>query len=259
VNVSTRLSSTWRIAITATGFALLPALAQATPSTTFWAPSVATCQAKGVPHVTYDTYFGATSGEGYPIDTGITIGVLPGDKVQAEVGYDLLLPGSDPTLFFLNAKVCLTENTLFKGGPAVSFGFYNIGFDKDKTDYNPYHLMFQKTLPWGGYIAAGFYHGLSTPLFTNSDGDVAKNGALIGGAAPDIKVGIKGLDKIVIIGDVQTGKNVLGAGGFGATFYFNDKVSVITGPVFFFDKALQPGGASTMWTVQLDVDIPLGK
>jgi len=53
---------------------LLPAVALATPSTTYWAPSVATCQAKYVPHVTYDTYYGKGTpppGSGaptYPID-----------------------------------------------------------------------------------------------------------------------------------------------------------------------------------------------
>jgi hypothetical protein len=29
--------------------------------------------------------------------------------------------------------------------------------------------------------------------------------------------------------------------------------------VFFFDKALQPGGKKMLWTAQVDVDIPLGK
>jgi len=75
-----------------TGIALVPALAVATPSTTYWAPSVATCQAKYVPHITYDTYYGKGTpppGAGaatYPIDTGLTMGVLPWDKLQAEVG-----------------------------------------------------------------------------------------------------------------------------------------------------------------------------
>ena len=79
-------------------FGLVPVAAYATPSTTYWAPSTASCQARGVPHVTYDTYFwngpeaGAQGATGYPIDTGLTAGVLPFEKVQGEVGFDLLLP-----------------------------------------------------------------------------------------------------------------------------------------------------------------------
>jgi hypothetical protein len=69
VNVSTRLSSTWRIAIVATGFALLPAFAQATPSTTFWRLDRHASQRL---RITYDTYFAEAGG--LPIDTGITIG-----------------------------------------------------------------------------------------------------------------------------------------------------------------------------------------
>src|SRR6478672_2059196 len=98
----------------------------ATPSSTFWAPSVGTCQAAGVPHITYDTYYGKGTpppGAGttaYPIDTGVTIGVLPYNKVQAEVGYDLLLPSTDPVFFFLNAKLCTPESSLFKESPAIS-------------------------------------------------------------------------------------------------------------------------------------------
>ena len=56
------------------GLMLVPALASATPSTTYWAPSVATCQPKAVPHVTYDTYYGKKGS--FPIDTGLTIGAL---------------------------------------------------------------------------------------------------------------------------------------------------------------------------------------
>jgi len=36
-------------------------------------------------------------------------------------------------------------------------------------------------------------------------------------------------------------------------------VSLIVGPVFYFDSTLQPGGASHLWTTQLDIDIPLGR
>jgi hypothetical protein len=242
--------------------ALVPAFALATPSTTYWAPSVATCQAKNVPHVTYDTYFAKEAA--YPIDTGLTMGILPGDKVQAEVGYDLLMATHDPVGFYLNGKVCLPENSLGKGAPGIGVGVYNIGFHGSGSslpanNYNTLYAMAQKTLPTGGYISGGFYYGLGTEaLYASSEGEIHRAGAIVGFASPDIKVGLKGLSKILIIGDVMTGKNVLGAGGAGINFYFNDYIAAIVGPVFFFDKELQ-FGQRTLWTMQIDIDIPLGK
>lgn len=247
---------TTTLVLGAMGLMLTPARATATPSTTFWAPSVATCQAKGVPHVTYDTYYGKSGG--YPIDTGLTIGLLPGDKVQAEAGYDLLLPGENPTQFYLNGKICFTENSMGQGVPGIGVGIANIGFS-DGTKYNLFYAVAQKTLPFGGYIAAGVYHGLSDTLFYSSEGDKTQNGFLAGWASPDIKVGAKGLEKLVLSADVQTGKNGFGAAGGGLTFYFNSYIGLIVGPVFYFDKDLQPGGQRMMWTTQVDIDIPLGK
>src|SRR5215510_13586313 len=97
------LKASRRHAATALVLSLVCArMAFATPSSTYWAPSVATCQAKYVPHVSYDTYYGkstpppASGAATYPIDTGLTMGVLPWDNVQAEVGYDVLLPSSNP-------------------------------------------------------------------------------------------------------------------------------------------------------------------
>ena len=52
---------------------------------------------------------------------------------------------------------------------------------------------------------------------------------------------------------------MFGAGGVGVELYFNDYIDLIAGPVFFIDKALQPGGKRTLWTTQLDVDIALGR
>ena len=254
-----------RFALTVAGTALVPTIAFATPSTTYWAPSTASCQAKYVPHITYDTYYGkgtpppGAGAPAYPIDTGLTMGILPWDKFQAEVGYDVLLPSSNPVFFFLNGKVCTPESSLFKGSPGISFGIWNLGFEKNVTDYNPVHLMFQKAIPGGGYVAAGIYHGFSDVLFTNSDGKVVKTGAMVGVFSPDIPVGWMGLQKLNFTADIQTGKNVLGAGGFGLYLYFNQYVDLLIGPVFFLDSKLQPGGAKHLWTTQLDIDIPLGK
>jgi hypothetical protein len=251
-------------ALTLAASTLVPGVAMATPTTTYWAPSTASCQGHGLPHVTYDTYFGkgpAAGSQGapnYPIDTGLTVGVLPYDKIQAEIGFDLLLPSQDP--FYLNFKACTPESSLFNGSPGISVGFYNMGFKEGVTDYNVLHVMFQKAIPKvGGYVAAGFYHGFSDTLFVGSDGELRKTGAMIGFLSPDLVIGRKGLRKINVAADVQTGKNVLGAWGFGANIYFADNVSLLVGPVFFLDSDLQPGGRKHLWTAQLDVDIPFGK
>jgi hypothetical protein len=92
---------------------------------------------------------------------------------------------------------------------------------------------------------------------TNSDGDIVKTGAMIAAGSPDIQIGRLGLRKVNFVADVQTGKNVLGAWGFGSNVYFADNVSLLVGPVFFLDSDLQSGGSKYMWTAQLDIDIPL--
>jgi hypothetical protein len=254
------------IALGLAAIAMIPAMASATPSTTLWAPSVATCQAKYVPHITYDTYYGKENG--YPIDTGLTMGILPGDKVQAEVGYDALLPG-DPTQVFINAKICFPENSWGKGVPGFGVGLYNVGFHRVKNDIpvagdNNFHTLYaigQKSLKPGGYISAGVYYGLGPDSLYVSPDDNKKHkvGAIFGWSSPDINVGLTGLKKIDVIADVETGKNAFGAGAFGLDIYFTDNIGLIVGPVFYFDKASQPGSSGHFWTTQLDVDIPLGK
>jgi hypothetical protein len=242
---------------------LLPAVALATPSTTYWAPSTASCQGWAVPHITFDTYFdkgpaaGSAGAPNYPTDVGLEVGFLPSEKVQAEAGFDILLPSEHPYVF--NAKVCTPESSLFRGSPAASIGIYNVGFEDDVTDYNVAHLMFQKSFPKGGYVALGGYYGGNETLMTNSEGDVVRSGFMFALASPDIVIGRKGLKKMNFVGDVQTGKNVLGAWGVGTNVYFASNVSLLVGPVFFLDPDIQPGGADYMWTVQLDIDVPLGR
>ncbi len=205
--------------------------AQATPSTTFWAPSTTAVQPFLVPHITYDTYFwkGTTPGQAgspvYPITTGLTMGVLPWENLQLEVGFDVLLPSSDPLLF--NAKLGVPEDKLFPFQPSVAVGIFGVGTKGTTntelgTDYDILYAQVQHTIPSvGGYVYLPW------------------------------------LLKMNVTADVQTGKNVYGAAGGGLYFYFTDKVDLLTGPVYFFDPASQPGGRQWFWTVQLDVDLPL--
>lgn len=64
----------------------LSSRAQATPSTTVSAPATPALQGFAVLHLTYDTSFAS---EGlYPVDLGLTMGILPWKELQLEVGVD---------------------------------------------------------------------------------------------------------------------------------------------------------------------------
>ncbi len=240
--------------------------AGATPTTTYWAPSTTAVQPYLVPHITYDTYCwrGATAGQPgspvYPIDTGLTMGVLPFQSVNLELGFDLLLPSPDPLL--LNAKLGIPEGLFFRRSPSLAVGVFGVGTKASTsaapgTDFDVVYGQAQETLPWGGYVSAGGYWGAGARiLWLGSDGAEHRGGFMGAVAAPDLVVNLPGLKKIVLVADVQTGKNVFGAGGVGATLYFNDAIDILTGPVWFFDPSLQPGGRDLLWTVQLDVDVP---
>jgi hypothetical protein len=183
-------------------------IAWTTPSTTFWAPSTASCQDWAVPHLTYDTYFdkGAPAGTqgapNYPVDTGVTVGFLPFERIQGELGYDLLLPTHAPLQ--LNGKLCTPESSLFSGSPAASIGVFGLGFKTDVNDYDVLYFMLQKSLPKiGGYVALGVYHGLSQTLFTNSDGKKVSSGVLAAINSPELQIGLSGLKKITFVADFK--------------------------------------------------------
>lgn len=242
--------------------------AHATPTTTFWAPSTTTIQPFLTPHITYDTYFwkGPAAGQAgspvYPVTTGLTMGILPWDSLQLELGFDLLLPSSDPFLF--NAKIGVPEDKLFPFQPSLAVGIMGVGTKRSTattlgTDYNMLYAQLQHSIPVvGGYVSAGGYYGLQDKLYQASDGSGTNRAGFMGGfISPDITVNAPWLQKINVAADVQTGKNAFGAVGGGLYFYFTDKVDLLTGPVYFLDAGSQPGGKQWFWTVQLDIDLPL--
>lgn len=227
--------------------------ARATPSTTVWAPSTTYTQPYLTPHLTYDTYFRKDAS--YPVTTGLTMGVLPTELVQAEVGFDLLYPANDPLV--LNAKVTLAEDKLASFFPAISLGVANAGITK-ATNYAMLYALAGKTIA-GVSLAAGAYYGVDDKLWVDKNGSKDQVGALASIAAPPIKVGQPFLDSIVLSADVQTGNNLFSAGGVAASFYVLPTVAILTGPVFFLSRDTQPNRSDFMWTVQLDVDAPLKK
>lgn len=234
----------------------LPASALATPSTNFWAPSTPSVQPFGVLRLTYDSYFNEKAA--YSFDTGLTIGVLPWKELQAEVGFDLFYPtvaSTGPVSFpiVLNAKIGAPEDVYFTGQPGWSLGIFGAGFQGGVNNQNVLYAMLGKTFPYVGSLNVGGYYALNEALFLSSAGEKQQLGLLAGWASPSIDVPV--IEKLAFTWDVQTGQNVLGATGGGIYVYFTPAVSLLTGPVFFFDKALQPGSSSWMWSAQIDVDI----
>jgi len=238
---------------------IVPGVAHATPSTNFWAPSTPAIQGFGVLHVSYDTYFADDAL--YPVDMGLTMGVLPWKELQLELGADVLYPtlGGDDGLavpIYFNAKLGTPEDTLFANQPGWAVGIYSLGIEPDVTDYDITYLVIGKTLPCVGTLSIGGYYGRNGDLLVDPDGDSAQAGLMAGWASPSIAV--PKIDHLALAADVQTGSNSYGAVGGGAAIYFTPAVALLTGPVIFLAPDLQPGGNRWMWSAQLDVDVDLG-
>lgn len=233
---------------TALGF-LYVNLCFATPSTTYWSPCVFDIQPYGVLHIGVDNYTTigkkgpASGGQGFPTDFGLTIGVLPLEKIKMEVGIDLLEPSDDPLYF--NAKVGTPENILFDEAPAVNIGIFNIGTKKDVTDYNIFDFIIGKTLPFNlGRLHSGYYIGSNT--LKDSSGNVDNKGFMLGYDKYVYK------DIIMFAADYASGKNAVGGGGIGLYFFFTSNISLLVGPVWFNDSGIN---GDTKWTSQLDINL----
>jgi hypothetical protein len=233
--------------------------ARATPSSNMWAPSTSGIQGFGVLHLTYDSYFAIDAL--YPVDLGLTMGVLPFSAFQAELGVDVLYPTPDASgdgmtvPIYFNGKLGEPEDLAFAWQPAWSAGIYNVGFEEDVTDYDILYGLVGHTLPFVGAASIGGYYGLNENLLMSSDGKVQRAGLLAGWFSPPIDLPV--IDNIHFVADVQTGKNSVGAAGAGIYVYFTPAIDLATGPVFFFDPDKQPGKNSWMWSAQLDVDLDL--
>ena len=234
--------------------------AAATPSTYIWIPSV-DIQPFWVLHLTADNYY--RNHVKIPTDIGLTIGVLPFEKIQAEIGIDWLTPANDPTYF--NFKLGVPEGAFHKWQPALVVGGFNFGtqYHKDevRTDYNIGYGLVAKTLPFLGRFSAGYYGG-NSDLLRDPAGRRASHGVL---AAWDRTLS-EISDKLWMAVDYQGGLNDLAAVNFGMSYKFAPNVSVI----FAYDHYLNDrkkfkGLASPdrrythpgTFTVQFDIDIDM--
>ena len=249
------------LAVTLVSLFLLSGLAYATPSTTYWTPMTMDIQPYGVLHIGVDNYFtvfrkAEDGGGSFPTDFGLTMGVLPFEKVQMEVGVDLLESSNYPLYF--NAKIGTPEDSIFKGSPTLQLGVFNVGTKANVTNQNIVHAVIGKTISGVGRVAAGPYIG-NKKVLIDKDGKKENTGFMVSfdrGFVPVKDKAGNAYNKLVLAADYASGKNAIGGGGVGLYYYFTKDISLLTGPVWFNEAAIN---GKWKWTIQLDINVDLLK
>jgi hypothetical protein len=239
----------------ATGFVAAlgaAALACATPSSEFWTNITTDIQGFGVLHIGVDNYTTvlkkSDDGAGsFPTDIAVTVGVLPFSVVQMEIGADLLEP-SDAPLYF-NAKIALPENAVSPLLPSAALGMYNIG--PEHPQQNVIYAALGKTVPVLGRLFIGAYRA-ANDLFGDENSGLAI--AFDRGFLPATCAGQAEYNRLLLTADFATSDNPLGGGGMGIAWYFNKNVSILFGPVFFTNTAIN---GQWKWTIQFDANVPI--
>lgn len=232
----------------------------ATPSTQIWIPSTDIQPYKKL-HFGFDHYIKMEKADGTReanvINNGLTLGVLPFEKVQMEVGIDQrsygVEPGTDSTPFYFNAKIGTPEGSLFEGSPAIAVGGYDFGtkkFDSATglgTDYNIVYGLMAKTFKTVGRLSVGYYQG-SDKLLLDKNGKADETGVLASWDRTLSEIS----DKLWVAVDYMGGDNAYGALSYGVAWKFAPNVGVIFG----MDKYNNENYKST-YTVQVDIDLDL--
>jgi len=158
-------------------------------------------------------------------DCGLTAGVLPFKKLQAEIGVDYINMGDgiyDTNPVYFNAKIGTPEGALFKGSPAITIGGYNFGTKNNLTNYNVAYALIAKTIPIIGRVSAGYYYG-NEKLLVDENNKKSNYGILLSLDRQMTEIS----DKLWLAIDYQGGKNYLGALNFGFSWSFSSNTSVI--------------------------------
>lgn len=226
--------------------------AAATPSTQIWIPST-DIQPYRTFHFNFDTYVRTGSEEGGSrlppvVVLGPTAGILPYEKVQAELGFDLIYGGSDAdkSPLYFHGKVGTPEGSLFLGSPAIAVGGYNFGTKKDVTDQNIVYGLVAKTFPVVGRLSAGYFAG-NDRILVDETGAKDEKGLLLSWDRTLSEIS----DKLWVAVDYQGTDSALGALSFGVSYAFAENASLILGYDIYNEK--KTGGENT-YTVQLDIN-----
>ena len=203
----------------------------ATPSTQIFIPST-DVQKFGTVHLNIDSFSRIRS---EPNDTrlpplvviGPTVGVLPFEKIQGELGLDLMFQGNgalDRHPLYFHGKVGTPEGSMFKRSPAIAVGVFNVGYKPGLTNQNVAYGLAAETFPIVGRFSGGYYYG-NRDILRNENGSPANRGPLASWDRTMSEIN----DKLWLAVDYQGGDNLLGSINAGASWSFSNNVSVILG------------------------------
>jgi hypothetical protein len=236
-----------------------------TPSTQIWIPST-DVQGFLAPHIGWDAYIGAYNskdaagaiegGIGTISNGGITIGLLPFEKVKLEAGIDYRdINGDHRTPVYFNAKLGVPEDAFFKYQPAIAVGGFDFGTKKDVTTYNVGYALIAKTLPLVGRLSAGGFKGAlgsdaKSVFYTASDTTAKPDDA--GLLLSWDRVLTELSDKLWVAVDYMSGKSGYGALSFGASYAITPDASFILGYDIWNDHDYYKPTV----TFQVDMNLP---
>jgi hypothetical protein len=243
-------------------------IAMATPSTQIWIPST-DVQGFGTYHLGIDNYLrasgvpksapnGSAARDANIFDIGPVVGVLPFEKLQAEVGFDYLVNANEPNdnhPLSANFKIATPEDSLFKQSPAIAVGMYNIGPSLSSavapgvtSGQNIVYGLVAKTIPVAGRLSAGYYRGSKKALVSDYTTLKADNdGVLLSWDRTMSEIS----DKLWLAVDYMGGDNTNGSVNFGASWAFAKNVSVIFGYDVYTKKSI---AGNNTFTTQLDIN-----
>jgi len=240
---------------------LTASIAAATPSTQVWIPSTDVQPYKTV-HLNFDTYIRAnTNDDGSRtapvVVIGPTVGILPFEKIQAEVGFDVISVGGDADKYplYFHGKLGTPEDSLFKFSPAIAVGGYNFGTKSGDarngelaTNQDLVYGLLAKTFPVVGRLSAGYFVG-NKKVLLDENGNSDEKGVLLSWDRTMTEIS----DKLWVAVDYQGTNSALGAFSFGASWAFAKNVSLLVGYDIYNKSAT--GGQDT-FTMQVDINFP---
>jgi hypothetical protein len=228
---------------------------QATASTHIWAPST-DIQAYKLVHITSDMYLPTErDASGATVATvtnlGLTVGVLPYQKFNMEIGFDHKsgLGDLDSHPLYGNLKIGIPENALGRFSPALAVGIFDVGTKADLTDFNVVYFKLARTFSAGktslGRFSLGYFSG-NDKLLLDGEGHKDNTGVLVAWE----RTMTEWSDKLWLCTEYMGSESAYGTFNVGLAWKFAPNVALL-GAVDIFNNSDLAGTS----TIQVDIDI----